>query len=133
MTEPEGEGKFSGVRKDSQGGRPKVQGVGELGDSRLGKSRGSVEAKDARVTGFQPAAPQVPLHPTALAQGQRPGLLFPSISLTLFLSSTQPRISLGPSTLFTTRLVCLPSSPKTRWHLEGTAASLGRSLRAPTP
>lgn len=39
MTEPEGEGKFSGVRKESQGGRPKVQGVRELGGNRLGESQ----------------------------------------------------------------------------------------------
>lgn len=124
MTEPEGEGKSSRVRKESQGGRPKVQGGREPGDNRLGKSRASVEAKEAGVRGFQPAAPQVPLPALALAQGQRPGLLFPSTALTLSLPPTQDLS--GASTLFTTWLVCLPSSPTVRWDVEGTGSQPGK-------
>lgn len=50
MSEPEGEGKFSGVRKQSQGGRPKVQGVRKLGDDRLAESHyGGQGSQDERV------------------------------------------------------------------------------------
>jgi hypothetical protein len=56
MSEPEGEGKFSRVRKESQGGRPKAQGVRERGDNRRGESQCG-RGQEAMGRRFQPAAP----------------------------------------------------------------------------
>lgn len=113
MSELEGEGKSSEVRKESQGGSPKVQGVRELGDHRLGESQCGGQGCQGQTvltcSSQSSTSTQQPL--------PKDEVLFPSMSLTL--SPPQPRISLGPSTLFTTRLVCLPSSTKIRWNLKG--------------
>lgn len=118
MSEPEGEGKFWGgrLRKRATEGDPKSKKEGRLGDFRSGESQGGGQGcQGERVLSC--CSPGSTSDPTALAQGQSHGLLFPSLSLTSVFA-THPSVSLGPSTLLPTWPVCPPSSTKIRCDLE---------------
>lgn len=79
MSELEGEGKSSEVRKESQGGSPKVQGVRELGDHRLGESQGGGQGCQGQ------RVPTCSSQSSTSTQQPLPKdeVLFPSMSLTL--------------------------------------------------
>lgn len=118
MSEPEGEGKFWGVgglRKRATEGDPKSKKEGRLGDFRSGESQGGGQGcRGERVLSC--CSPGSTSDPTALAQGQSRGLLFPSPSLTSVFA-THP-VSLWGRPLLPTWPVCPPSSTKIRCDLE---------------